>query len=314
MTSAPIIFIHYGDNDYLRYVLKTAKKFNERVILIGDESNLKHKNTGVEHYHFDELLYGEELEQFNRIYKRVGGVKFESINKSKGGKDWTKFNFQKWFVLRNFLCEKRIKSFWTFDSDTLILDDLTKYESLFDGIDYSSMNQTNQLQGKVNNVNVIDSFIQIVMECFLDVKYLKELKEGEFSANPEWGFTMMRVFEKLEKKGEFSSARLKDISNGLVFDECICFSLGMETNDELINDRTIKRVYKQGSLYFERSQQGEFHRIVTINLSWVPGYFFRKFLSPNGLFNSKMRELNFDKTLYNLIGFYWDKLRWKIYN
>ena len=125
---APIIFIHYNDPPYLKYVLQAVLKSNQgrRIVLIGDDSNAKYINIGIEHYQFRDYLTSSLAKNLEKVYKRVGGKDFEKINTSKGGEDWTKFNFMKWFVLYNFLGEQSINRFWTFDSDTLILSDLSE--------------------------------------------------------------------------------------------------------------------------------------------------------------------------------------------
>lgn len=159
-TQLPIIFIHYGNSDYLHYALKAAKIFNpdKRIILLGDQSNEGVKVFGVEHHYFED--YGSicELKDFEQYYRKVGGREFMHIDEGKGGRDWTKFNFKKWFVLYDFVLKNNISQFWTFDSDTLIVTGLSPIEGKFQNVDYTVMGNLHQLQGVVRNTDFILKF------------------------------------------------------------------------------------------------------------------------------------------------------------
>ncbi len=144
--SIPIVFIHYGDCSYLKYTLKSAKLFNpeKRVILIGDKTNKYYSEKyNIEHYFFDNYTELKEIKELEKAYKIVGGADFERMNKSKGGKDWTKFNFIKWGVLYNFVVSQKIGKLWTFDSDTLIISNLKQKENTYKNYDYTTINSHN---------------------------------------------------------------------------------------------------------------------------------------------------------------------------
>jgi len=314
--SDPLIFLHFGDTPYLKYVFKSAIKNGNRVILIGDDSNAKYAKLGVEHYLFDSFLGTDQSKQLDLVYKRIGGHDFTEINRAKGNRDWTKFNFQKWIVLEEFCYENRIDSFWTFDSDTIILSNLNSLNTYFDKFDYTVMNDNSQLQGRVNNVKVLAEFNKLVIELFKNHRYLDDLIANDFKKNPTWGFTMMRVFAVLNDLSKFKTVRLRDvIMNSATFDECICFPFQMETKMSNIG-RQLKCLYADGKgMIYEKSlsHNGDYLRLITLNLSWVPDYYFdrvyQKISKDSGY---KMNLIDFERSFFDKVSFRLKKLMTKV--
>ncbi|MEM9829414.1 MAG: hypothetical protein AAF944_02190 [Bacteroidota bacterium] len=275
---APIIFIHYGNSYYLKHVLRSAKMFNpkKRVILIGDSSNNRYQDIDVEHYLFEHYLDTDEVKQFEKLYRRVGGVEFEKINKNKGGEDWTKFNFLKWFVLYTFLQEQNISNLWVFDSDTIILSDLDSLEERYGETDYTVMNNNNQLQGFVSNPGYIQLFQKLCIEMFSNQEYLDQIKKKNFTVNPRHGFTMMMVFRRLSDVAKPRIRRLNKIIDNAYFDECICHQHGKEIYKKKIGHKTVKKIYcdQEGGLYQYDLTLQRYIKLLGVNLSWVPIYVF----------------------------------------
>ena len=129
----PILFCHYGNSTYLKYTLKAAKLFNpsKRIILLGDSTNRDVAvRSGVEHFFFSNYDNSEEIMTFDKVYKHVAGTKHTN-------KAWTKFAFKRWFFVHCFLRKEGIHRFWYFDSDDVILRDLSRQEGKFEGYDCS---------------------------------------------------------------------------------------------------------------------------------------------------------------------------------
>jgi hypothetical protein len=305
----PLIFVHFGDTHYLKYVLKSAVRSGNRTILIGDESNRKYKNYGIDHYIFDDYLQNPSVHRLSEVYRRVGGTSFSEINAHKGARDWTKFNFQKWIVLEQFCKQNELHGFWTFDSDTLILSDLNQLNSHFEKFNYSTMNEHNQLQGKVNDISILTDFNKHAIELFESQSYLSGLMKNDFSENPTWGFTMMRVFKSLFEIKEYKTVRLKDVViDGSTFDECICFPFQMETY-ESERGRALKTLYTDNSgNIFEKvaDQPNGFLKLHSLNLSWVPDYHFDivfKAFIRSETKNRSMKVIDFNRSLIEKISF-----------
>ncbi|MBP2660315.1 MAG: hypothetical protein H6Q69_3347, partial [Firmicutes bacterium] len=66
--SIPIVFMHYGDSEYLQYSLLQAKKSNKDsdIILIGDDSNNKY--SFVKHANINDSQSGQD---FAKIYQHM---------------------------------------------------------------------------------------------------------------------------------------------------------------------------------------------------------------------------------------------------
>lgn len=265
MDKTPIIFIHYGDSEYLKYTLDLAKKNNpeKRIILLGDTNNQKYKKLGIEHISFDKYNNSEEIRIFDKVYKFIAG-------KSQRKKDWTNFVFKRWFYIYNFIKSENINQFWTFDSDTLILNSLSQFEK-----DYKEFDCTEQcngicMNGLINNQRVVEGYIKKINELFVREDYLKT-QEKEFENHPDWAFTEMRAYATYKAESNIKTIRLNTILNHRAFDECICQEDEMETRHIKETHRPIKKLYFKNSKVYEKlKESGELIEIQTINMSWVP--------------------------------------------
>ena len=267
----PIIFIHYSDSEYLRYSLSLAKKTNpdKRVILLGDESNKHYEKYGIEHYMFEDYFKGPEVETFERVYQFIAG---ESKRKSH----WTNFVFKRWFCMYNFIKDQGIERFWTFDTDTLILKDLSSFEETF--ADYDCTSQCNNwcVNGLINNQKVVKGYIDTINELFQRPEYLDKQRE-EMKENPDWAFTEMRAFVEYVKEENPNVFYLKTHRSGTYFDECICQEDGMEMKYSKRAKRDIKKLYfEKGSIYEKEQKTGKPLQLQTINMSWVPLFHFEQ--------------------------------------
>ena len=127
----PIIFCHYGNTEYLKYSLKCAKFNNPgcEIFLLGDQYNkIAAEKCGITHVFFNDLNYGNEIRLFDAIYKLIQGRLHEHM---RGGRDWVKFVFKRWFFTYNFISRRNTEAFWHFDSDNMILDDLERHKEKF---------------------------------------------------------------------------------------------------------------------------------------------------------------------------------------
>lgn len=266
--NAPIIFIHTGDSFYLKYTLKAAKLNNPdtEVILLGDEHNRKYKKHGITHVNYKDFYFGEDLAEFNKNYKEIRGREF------KWKPEIMKFVFEKWFVLYNYVTHQQTGPFWTFDTDVMILDNLEKYRSCFQNIDYTYQCHLYQPQGLINNSEMIKKFMQTVNEKFTDEEFLRQNRVEFETINPGYALTIMRMFYELHKKGILTSTRVNKNLDNHIFDECLFYD--NEDRFEMTNfrnSRTIKKmsIAKGGGLYL-KEKNGPLLRAVVLNLSWLP--------------------------------------------
>ncbi len=263
---APIIFIHYGNSPYLEYTLKLAKFKNpdKEVILLGDISNKKiAQGASATHFYFEDYFKGKEAETFKKVYKFIAG-------NQKRKSYWTNFVFKRWFCIYNFLKEKKIQKFWTFDSDTLILTDLSVLENQFRDIDCTTQCNGICMNGLVNNLISVEDYINKINELFTRENYL-ENQEKAFSTHPDWAFTEMRAFATYKEESGIKTARSNMIVNNSVFDENICQEDSFETEFYKNANRNIKKLYFQnGDVFEKRKRDDKLIKLNAINMSWVP--------------------------------------------
>lgn len=109
----PVILTHRGNQLYLRTAIEQAKRRNERVVLIGDETN---RDFGAEHYLNAD--YWEGAAEFEKVYRHMSHNPYAQ----------ELYCFQIYFVLRDFCQAHGIERLFTMDSDVMLYCDVTEYE------------------------------------------------------------------------------------------------------------------------------------------------------------------------------------------
>ena len=109
----PLIFIHQGYSDYLNYTLRQAHFSNPdaEIILIGDEFN--DKFDFVKHYRIED--YQGNADSFAEVY----------LHMSFNSYDFELICFKRWFILEDFMIQRRLQGAFVFDTDVMIYSDLT---------------------------------------------------------------------------------------------------------------------------------------------------------------------------------------------
>ncbi len=113
----PVVFTHRGDQDYVQIAIKQARQWNERVILLGDESNAI---WDVEHHYIAEY-FGDDAQRVADYYEHMCSNPY----------DFELYNLQEFFVLRDFMRTQGLDKIFACDSDVMIYADLTEEEKRF---------------------------------------------------------------------------------------------------------------------------------------------------------------------------------------
>ncbi len=173
----PLIFIHFGYNNYLLYSLCSARFLNpnRRIILIGDRSNLVFSTYGIEHFEIDSFRTGELLQEFNRRFL------FFFNKATVWDKTWSRFIFERWFIIYEFVKRQSITSFWTFDSDTLITGNLDEVEPHLQDIDFTEQNSRMSIHGFINNISAVEGYLRHINQMFSDESRYSEYTPQAFS-------------------------------------------------------------------------------------------------------------------------------------
>lgn len=260
----PLIFIHKGCSDYLTYTLQCAKAFNPnaRVILLGDKTNEHYKTFGIEHCFYEDFA-GEESRLFDEVFQYIRGEKYHAP-------EWlVRFFLKKWFHIFFFIKYHNIHKFWTFDSDTLILCDLSLQMNKFN--DYDCTEQCNGIcmNGFIGNIQVVRGYIHKIIDLFQDEKYLNKQRE-ELKIYTDWALTEMRAYSAYKERTPIKTIRLNSIIDGETFDDCIKQHHDMEMKN------SIKKLYwTENGIYVKHLPTMQFIKVNSLNMSLVPTTFIK---------------------------------------
>lgn len=274
-----IIFTHYGSSSYLSKTLKCVKVTNPsaKIILIGDENNLDSSNYNqIEHRHFDSLKESNLRTDFYQLFKPVKGV-FHPL--FRNGRNWLKYVFERWFYVYELSLELNLESFWHFDSDTMILEDLTTFNQEFSVYDATEQCNGSCLNGFVKT-KTLEQYLKFINQLFLDDNFLKEQQYEFDNINPEYAFTEMRAWIKARQTLIFNTCHIGKVINGKTWDDCIV--TGCEIGYEMINlksGQNIKNLYWDNGFYCYNRDLKESVKFVSLNLSHAPIFVFDWVLS-----------------------------------
>lgn len=270
-----IVFCHYGDAPYLRYTLQSARLTNpdRPVVLLGDGANeATAAQAGVRHVHFERYAYGEDWETFDRVFRPVQG---RLHRQHKGGRDWLRFVFERWFFVRNFVASESASPFWHFDSDVMIATSLAQAEPSLSAVDCTVQCNGNCMNGYVAGADVVGSYVRHINALFQRPDYLAAQQREFDEEQPSWAFTEMRAFESWREETDVTTRPLTAPVNGIAFDDGLCFPAGY-TTERLGSGQVVKRVHlgENGTFWAQRADLTDWDRFGALNLSWVPTYLF----------------------------------------
>lgn len=108
----PVIFIHRGNSDIVHDAIAQAQRWNERVILLGDDDNI----TDTCEYYPHCLYYSAQAERLSRIYQHMH---------SNPGAEYRLANYLRWFIILQFMQTHKIARAFVADSDLLLYANVT---------------------------------------------------------------------------------------------------------------------------------------------------------------------------------------------
>ena len=269
---APLVFTHYGDPDYLAFTLAQAKASNpeRRCILLGDDLNQETaRSAGWEHVEYRELC-SSKRDAFNARFFWIQGI---SHNPMKGGEDWLRFVSERFFCLEAFLINERIDSFWHFDSDTMILHDLSAYERELADSGFDAFTLCNDAcpSGYIQTA-LIAEFCKSMIEDYEDKNFIRASLQDFRRLGPAHAYTEMEAFCRYREKCSVKTARLSSFfsDRNVWFDDCMCQDHGFQFVNAPRLGKKIKNFYsdKSGRICCQQVD-GTSYEFATINCSWV---------------------------------------------
>ena len=277
--SSPLIFIHYGPARYLRWTLEAARRTNpeKRIILLGDQSN-RHFVQGVaEFFFFEEFATGKPLQEFERVFQVIQG-EHHRYTKEGGVEKWLQFVFRRWFLINEFLKKEQIDSFWTFDSDTLLLESLDNVENRFRHVEATTQCRGKCLNAWVGSQSLVERYVCCINELFNDSIYLEKQKK-RLLYDVTLSFNEMDAFEEFCHRKKIKTCRAAQPLEGEAFDDALAMGDGYEfVFQKGIVRNYMKRLWvsPQGKIYIKRADDQQMIRLLSCNMSWMPDFFWKR--------------------------------------
>ncbi|MDQ3047226.1 MAG: hypothetical protein M3R27_06725 [Bacteroidota bacterium] len=234
-----VIYIHFGKlPDYLLASLSQAASYNREVILITDSQlNLPNIST------FDTSDFQKGVSEFESVYKHMSSntPAFEMIC------------IKRWFILRNFMNEKKMDVCYYTDSDVMIYDDLSKAYENFKEFDaaYTLAETQDNYQWAASaccsywQQEAINRFCDFVMECYSDKNSkLDEKWKFHQQNNVAGGICDMTLLYLFTSKINFFS--LTKVVNDSCFDQNILIAENYKKDEyRMIKRRAENRMQKE---------------------------------------------------------------------
>lgn len=298
---APVIFIHYGPSRYLRWTLRAARRSNpgKKIYFLGDSSNKQFVPHGIEFVPFESLGIGAKLRDLRGVFQPLEGSR-HIFSKHGGTKKWLSFVFERWFLIEQFIADRGISRFWTFDSDTMIAADLLSRESGLADFEATQQCRGCCLNGLVNSAAVVGGFTSHAIDLFANEAFLAEQK-ARLRVQDGLAFNEMDVWQNFRDAAGIKASWLGDPSRDEVFDDALAMVHGFEEAARKVAGKVrAKKVLldSRGGAFAVAADKARHVRLVTLNLSWMPDYIFKRVLPycrPCGLAPfepQRCRELN----------------------
>ena len=214
----PIVFIHLGDSDYLKYTLAQAHLTNpqSKIYLIGDQANDKYDF--VEH--IDLTNYCQSVSQFERYYKHLSPNSFR----------FELMCFLRWFILRDFLKARKIKGCLYVDSDVMIYTDVSSQWRRFARFGMTSPGGFSPGCNFISDVDLLNELCDNLVRSYSDPTSLKQLEDfyQERRSKGLPGVSDMIFLNELRKKYPNKVADIGVIAEGSTYDNNINLDEGFE--------------------------------------------------------------------------------------
>ncbi len=254
-SSLPIVFIHQCDSDYLKYALAQAHKSNPEsaIHLLGDASNAGHEF--VEHHSM--LDYFDGAAAFAKIYKHYSThpIGFELIN------------FQRWFILREFLIVNGLERCLYLDSDTMLYADVTEDSRKFKHFDFTVSHGMIGCTFFLNRLDALTEFCDFMGDIYAGKeKYAYDRFVAHFTARRMNGLSGgacdMTAFQLYNELHFGEIGEVTQVIDGSVYDPAITVSVpGFEMENGIK-----KLTWKDGIPYGTHVRTGEQVRFNSLHL------------------------------------------------
>ena len=107
----PVILIHNGYSDYLKYTIQMSSKNNDTYLISDTNPNIECENFTF----VDSQNYTESSNDFTPHYEHMNTTPF----------DYELFCYHRWFILKEFMEKNQIDKVFYIDSDVLLFENMS---------------------------------------------------------------------------------------------------------------------------------------------------------------------------------------------
>ncbi|HYG86711.1 MAG TPA: tetratricopeptide repeat protein [Azospirillum sp.] len=199
----PIIYVHFGNADYLKFSLAQSLRSNprSRIIMLGDSAN---RYEHVEHHRLAAFM------------DRTRPVRAAYRHNSPNSYVYELFCVERWAILLEFCRRHGIREAFTLDSDVMPFLDFTENRAVFAGADiHFTENSGHFCHFTIDGLARFCAFLQGALE------------DGRYDAVSRYSdMTIVDDFRSVEPHGNLGIPR-----DGLVFDGNLRMAQGFRTGD-----------------------------------------------------------------------------------
>jgi hypothetical protein len=307
LTNLPIIFIHTGNQNYLKIAIESAIKFGNDVHLIGDEAN---RGFCEKWCHIDSLT-SKLYEDFKKYY----------VHMSTNSYEFELMCFKRYFLAYEYLKQIGAEKFVMLDSDILTY---TNYETLPFVSEYAIAaswfeNQNNYKWSVcpcmfMATIDALRDYLVFMINTYSQAERLSLLREKEEyhkQNNIPGGICDMTLLflwiKDCEEKKKYRVHNNAIIENGIAFDHNIQTASGFIKNEFQYDNflRMKKVIYKDNIPFFVLKDGGKvrantLHFLGGAKTAMLSFYYNKSYISK--LFNRyKLRLLSSPKRANNKV-------------
>lgn len=188
----PLIIIHSGFQDYLKYTIFQAHK-NNKVYLLGNIN----PNFSLERLEFVD---------FNTLCDGFDAFKKNYIHLNTTPYDYELFCFQRWFILKNFMLTNKLDVVFYIDSDVLLYSDVNKEWAKYDQYDMTLLHRSAATSSFIT-YRAICNFCKLLINTYSNKNsYVFKKVESHFKVRRECnlpgGVCDMTLFEHFHREDD----------------------------------------------------------------------------------------------------------------
>lgn len=262
----PIVYVHSGNQKYLRCAIKSAQNVGEETFLIGDNSNRNLCEKWVDAQEFED----NEYKRFQKVY----------VHMSTNSEKFEMACFRRYFSLKRFMEKYSILKCIMLDSDILLEKKITDIASIANSDVAFSVPSSQKKYDWVASPHVfvctyqlLCEFIEFIIDTYTNnIEILKQKYKFHLKNNIKGGICDMTLMFLWSQKVKYTN--LYNCSE-LFFDHTLQEKQGMKF-DKVLN---MKKIYRlDGNLGF-LDEQGSFVCTAIMHFqgstkSVMPDYFY----------------------------------------